>query len=84
MRCETESRSDESYYRGAMVTLSYNQARLMESVSDSLGAEQEYKKVLNKHPHYIDCELGHLVAAPLLAAILLLFVLLIKLIFIIS
>ena len=54
-QAKAESKRDETYYHGILITIMYNMARLHEDFREHDRAEVLYKNILRQHPNYIDC-----------------------------
>lgn len=50
-----QSSSGISYYDSILVTMKYNEARLLEQLHETESAFKQYKDILRQHPNYIDC-----------------------------
>ncbi|XP_038047664.1 RNA polymerase-associated protein CTR9 homolog [Patiria miniata] len=57
LHSKSEAEHDETYYGAISVSVSYNLARLYESMFQFDKAEKLYKDVLREHPNYVDCYL---------------------------
>lgn len=56
-RAKVEAQEDPQYYDSISVTMTYNLARLNESLCSFDEADKLYKDILKEHPNYIDCYL---------------------------
>lgn len=56
-RAKVEAQEDPQYYDSIAVTMTYNLARLNESLCSFDEADKLYKDILKEHPNYIDCYL---------------------------
>ncbi|XP_022088278.1 RNA polymerase-associated protein CTR9 homolog [Acanthaster planci] len=57
LHSKAEAEHDETYYGAISVSVSYNLARLYESMFQFDKAEKLYKDILREHPNYVDCYL---------------------------
>lgn len=56
-RAKVEAQEDPQYYDSIAVTMTYNLARLNETMCSFDEADKLYKDILKEHPNYIDCYL---------------------------